>query len=78
METIFESFDLIKQIEMNSGDAYYVEPGFIHQMVALEDCSIIETSTQHFDSDSYRITSDLIDNKKTVLEYLKKSNDYSR
>lgn len=72
------NFDLIKQIEMNSGDAYHVEPGFIHQMVALEDCTIIETSTQHFDSDSYRITSDLIDNKKTVLEYLKKSNDYSR
>lgn len=67
----YGSFDLINQIEMNSGDAYHVEPGFIHQMVALEDCTIIETSTQHFNSDSYRITSDLVDSSKMILDYLK-------
>ena len=54
---------IIKQIEMNSGDAYYVEPGFIHQMVALEDCTIIETSTQHSDSDSYRLSQQKVDPK---------------
>lgn len=52
---------IIKQIEMNSGDAYHVIPGLIHQMVALEDCVIIETSTQHFDSDSYRLTTQKVD-----------------
>ena len=64
-------YDEINQIEMNSCDAYHVEPGFIHQMVALEDCRIIETSTQHFDADSYRITSDLVDKNLMLLDYLK-------
>ena len=40
---------------MNSGDNFYVWPGLRHQMIALEDSELFEFSTQHFDSDSYRI-----------------------
>lgn len=39
---------------LNEGDAWHVRPGMIHQMTALTDTEIIEISTQHFDSDSYR------------------------
>lgn len=61
---------VINQIEMTSGNAFHVQPGFIHQMVALEDCVIIETSTQHFDSDSYRITQIKVEKDKLVSDYL--------
>lgn len=39
---------------LESGDAWHVKPGVIHQMTALSDVEIFEISTQHFDSDSYR------------------------
>jgi hypothetical protein len=32
-----------------------VAPGFVHQMEALEDSELFEFSTQHFDTDSYRL-----------------------
>ena len=37
------------------GDVITNERGEPHQIVALEDGDIFEVSTQHFDSDSYRI-----------------------
>ena len=40
---------------LNPGDNFYVYTGLRHQMVALEDSELFEFSTQHFDSDSYRI-----------------------
>lgn len=61
----------IKQIEMNNGDAYHIQPGLIHQMVALEDCTIIETSTQHFDSDSYRVTKKKVEPNENVSDYMR-------
>jgi quercetin dioxygenase-like cupin family protein len=38
-----------------SGQNFHVYRGLRHQMVALEDSELFEFSTQHFDSDSYRI-----------------------
>jgi len=43
------------------GAGFYVLPNIIHQLYAVEgDLTIIETSSQHFDSDSYRGTTELI------------------
>ena len=49
--------DLGKSSEqiLTAGDNFHVEPGLRHQMMALEDTELFEFSTQHFDSDSYRI-----------------------
>lgn len=41
---------------LNVGDVVYIERGKPHQLIALEPESIVfEVSTEHFDSDSYRI-----------------------
>jgi quercetin dioxygenase-like cupin family protein len=37
------------------GDNFHVKRGLRHRMVALEDSELFEFSTQHFDSDSYRV-----------------------
>lgn len=42
-------------IVLEKGDTFHIPPGRVHQMVALEDTELFEFSTQHFDSDSYRI-----------------------
>ncbi len=43
-------------IEVTEGDCIHLMPGQPHQMLALEEEScIFEVSTQHFDSDSYRV-----------------------
>jgi mannose-6-phosphate isomerase-like protein (cupin superfamily) len=45
-----------KQIIVREGDCIHLIPGQPHQMLAIEEGScIFEVSTQHFDSDSYRI-----------------------
>ena len=44
-----------EQILLEPGQNFYIYPGLRHQMVALEDSELFEFSTQHFDSDSYRI-----------------------
>jgi quercetin dioxygenase-like cupin family protein len=44
-----------EQLVLNAGDNFHVYRGLRHQMVALEDSELFEFSTQHFDSDSYRI-----------------------
>ena len=40
---------------LGPGDNFHVYRGLRHQMLALEDTELFEFSTQHFDSDSYRI-----------------------
>lgn len=50
----------IKEDILRPNMAWHVIPGLVHQMLALEETTIIEFSTQHFDSDSYRITTDLV------------------
>jgi quercetin dioxygenase-like cupin family protein len=37
------------------GDSFHVYQGLRHQMIAIEESELFEFSTQHFDSDSYRI-----------------------
>jgi len=43
------------EIILERGDNFHVSTGLRHQMIALEDTELFEFSTQHFDSDSYRI-----------------------
>jgi quercetin dioxygenase-like cupin family protein len=43
------------ELTLNAGDNFHVYTGLRHQMIALEDSELFEFSTQHFDSDSYRI-----------------------
>lgn len=41
---------------LETGDSVLIERGLPHQLIALEDDSIVfEVSTEHFDEDSYRI-----------------------
>lgn len=54
----------VTTIEMKPGEAFHVEPNLKHQMYAVEDAVIFEFSTQHFDSDSYRTTLDLVSSNK--------------
>ena len=45
-----------RTVEVTEGDCIHLMPGQPHQMLALEEGScIFEVSTQHFDSDSYRV-----------------------
>jgi mannose-6-phosphate isomerase-like protein (cupin superfamily) len=45
----------LESFEISSGDCMDVAPGLVHQMEALEDSELFEFSTQHFESDSYRL-----------------------
>ena len=49
-----ETADIIEQ-NLKVGDVVRQKPGQPHQLEALSDGEIFEVSTQHFDSDSYRI-----------------------
>ena len=44
-----------KSVVLRKGDNFHVYRGLRHQMEAVEDTELFEFSTQHFDSDSYRI-----------------------
>jgi mannose-6-phosphate isomerase-like protein (cupin superfamily) len=46
----------ITEFDMIPGDCMDVHPGLLHQMEALEDAELFEFSTQHFDTDSHRIS----------------------
>jgi mannose-6-phosphate isomerase-like protein (cupin superfamily) len=48
--------ELIQEFEMGAGECMDVHPGLVHQMEALEKSELIEFSTQHFDSDSHRLS----------------------
>jgi quercetin dioxygenase-like cupin family protein len=50
-----DKLDLADEIVLGPGDNFHVYRGLRHQMIALEDTELFEFSTQHFDSDSYRI-----------------------
>jgi len=51
------------QIVLEEGQAWHVLPGVIHQFFGLTSAKITEFSTQHFDSDSYRVTTEFIGNR---------------
>ena len=48
-------WDGLEEFEMVRGDCLDIPPGLVHQMEALEDAELLEFSTQHFESDSYRL-----------------------
>ena len=48
--------ELANIVLLKKGDNFHIYPGLRHQMIALEDTELFEFSTQHFDSDSPRIT----------------------
>lgn len=50
-----ENPDIISEIIMKPGDMKEIPVGLVHRMEALEDSTLFEFSTQHFDEDSYRI-----------------------
>ena len=50
-----DDIEKAQEIVLESGQNFYVYTGMRHQMIALEDSELFEFSTQHFDSDSYRI-----------------------
>ena len=50
-----DKLDLANEVVLGPGDNFHVYRGLRHQMIALEDTELFEFSTQHFDSDSYRI-----------------------
>lgn len=47
--------DMCERVELNPGDRYVLPPFTVHQMFAEEDSELFEFSTEHFDSDSYRL-----------------------
>jgi mannose-6-phosphate isomerase-like protein (cupin superfamily) len=44
-----------RSVILEEGDSFYIPQGLIHRAIALQDTFVYEFSTQHFDSDSYRI-----------------------
>ena len=51
----FKGDDSWNRMVLRPGDTFHVKPGMRHQMEALEDSELFEFSTQHFESDSYRV-----------------------
>ena len=50
-----DDIEKAEQLILNPGDNFHVYRGLRHQMIAIQDSELFEFSTQHFDSDSYRI-----------------------
>ena len=50
-----EDIEKSESIVLEKGDSFHIPVGMIHRMIAIEDSYLFEFSTQHFDSDSYRI-----------------------
>ena len=40
---------------LRAGESFHIPVGLIHQIIGLEDTELFEFSTEHFDSDSYRV-----------------------
>jgi quercetin dioxygenase-like cupin family protein len=46
---------VLEKFQMKVGDSLDIPVGLVHSVLALEDSEIIEFSTHHEDSDSYRV-----------------------
>jgi quercetin dioxygenase-like cupin family protein len=55
-EVYRKGIQIADSIMLGPGENFHVYRGLRHQMIAIEDTELFEFSTQHFDSDSYRIT----------------------
>ena len=52
---ILPDIEKARSVILKEGDSFYIPQGLIHRAIALQDTFVYEFSTQHFDSDSYRI-----------------------
>ena len=50
-----DDLTVANELILNPGENFHVYRGLRHRMIALEDSELFEFSTQHFDSDSYRL-----------------------
>ena len=50
-------WDICDSITLHPGDNFYVPPGRVHQIIGVRDSELFEFSTQHFESDSFRLIS---------------------
>ena len=50
-----DDLEKAKSLILNEGEYFDVPVGMRHQMRALEDTDLFEFSTEHFETDSYRI-----------------------
>ena len=50
-----DDLETAEETLLEPGMKFYIYPGLRHQMEAIEDCELFEFSTEHFDSDSYRV-----------------------
>tara|TARA_R100000008_G_scaffold85479_1_gene75541 strand:+ start:107 stop:469 length:363 start_codon:yes stop_codon:yes gene_type:complete len=50
-----DDLESASELVLEAGENFHVYRGLRHQMIALEDSELFEFSTQHFDTDSYRI-----------------------
>jgi quercetin dioxygenase-like cupin family protein len=54
---------IVHEEHLREGDSVRQHPGQPHQLLALTDGTVFEVSTQHFDSDSYRVYRKWLDEK---------------
>ena len=47
--------ELAERLRLSTGSRFHVPAGMVHQIWAITDCKVLEVSTTHHDSDSYRI-----------------------
>ena len=50
-----DDIEKANELILNQGESFHVYRGLRHQMIAIEETELFEFSTEHFDSDSYRI-----------------------
>jgi len=49
-----EAVNALETIVLEPDSTFFIPPGRVHQIIGLVDSKIIEVSTEHFDSDSFR------------------------
>lgn len=50
-----DDIESANKIVLNKGDSFHIPRNLRHRMIALEDTELFEFSTEHFESDSYRL-----------------------
>lgn len=52
-----EDINKAELVLLHPGESFHIPTGLIHRIEGIEDSNVFEFSTQHFDSDSYRLIS---------------------
>jgi len=50
-----DDIEIANKIILNKGESFHIPRKLRHRMIALEDTELFEFSTQHFETDSYRL-----------------------